>query len=59
MYFYNKFKFYRNKLNHLLKLTRKQDYNAYFSQNINNSKNIWKGIRKILNINQINQLKNV
>ena len=52
IYFQNKFKLYRNKLNHLLKLRKKHYYNAYFAQNITNSKNIWKGIRQIVNTKQ-------
>ena len=52
IYFHNKFKLYRNKLNHLLKISKKQYYNAYFARNIANSKNIWKGIRQITNIKQ-------
>ena len=39
-------------LNHLLKISKKQYYNAYFARNITNSKNIWKGIRQIVNIKQ-------
>ena len=45
-------RYYRNKLNHLLKICKKQYYNAYFARNIANSKNIWKGIRQITNIKQ-------
>ena len=34
-YYHTKFKLYRNKLNHLLKISKKQYYNEYFFQNIN------------------------
>jgi hypothetical protein len=48
VYDYNKFKCYRNKLNHLLKLSKKQYYNKYFLDNKNNSKNLWKVIKQIV-----------
>ena len=52
IYFQNKFKLCRNKLNRLLKTSKKQYYNAYFARNFANSKNAWKGIRQIVNIKQ-------
>ena len=48
IYYYNKFKYYRNKLNHLLKLSKKQYYNKYFLDNKHNSKNLWKVIKQIV-----------
>lgn len=36
----------------MLKISKKQYYNAYFARNIADSKNIWKGIRQITNIKQ-------
>ena len=39
-------------MNHLLKISKKQYYNAYFARNFANSKNIWNGIRQIVNIKQ-------
>jgi hypothetical protein len=39
---------YRNKLNHLLKISKKKYYNSYFLQNANNTKRIWNGIKEIV-----------
>ena len=49
-YYHTKFKLYRNKLNHLLKISKKQYYNEYFFQNIKDGKRIWKGIKQIVKI---------
>ena len=43
-YYHTKFKLYRNKLNNLLKISKKQYYNKYFFQNISDGKRIWIGI---------------
>ena len=50
LYFHSKFKFYRNKLNHLLRISKRMYYNDFFNNNINNMKNTWKGIRQIVNL---------
>ena len=42
-----KFKLYRNKLNHLLKISKRKYYNNVF-ENTNNSKKIWKGVKQIV-----------
>ena len=47
-YYHTKFKLYRNKLNHLLKIGKKQYCNKYFFQNINDSNRIWIGIKQIV-----------
>ena len=47
-YFHSKFKLYRNKLNHLLKLSKLQYYNNYFLNNVKDSKKIWNGIKQII-----------
>ena len=47
-YYHTKFKLYRNKLNHLLKISKKQYYNKYFFQNIKDGKRIWMGIKQIV-----------
>ena len=47
-YYHCKFKMYRNKLNHLLKISKKKYYNSYFLQNANNTKRIWNGIKEIV-----------
>ena len=48
-YIHTKFKSYRNKLNHLLKISKKEYYNNYFFDNINDCKRIWKGVKQIVN----------
>lgn len=48
IYYHAKFKLYRNKLNHLLKLSKSQYYNDYFNVNISDSKRVWKGIRQLI-----------
>ena len=48
-YIHSKFKLYRNKLNHLLKIAKKEYYNNYFFDNINDCKRIWKGVKQIVN----------
>ena len=50
-YYHTKFKLYRNKLNHLLKISKKQHYDKYFFQNLNNGKRIWMGIKQIVKFN--------
>ena len=42
------FSLYRNKLNHLLKLSKKQYYSNYFLKNIKDSKKKWNGIKQII-----------
>ena len=45
---YVKFKLFRNKLNHVIKSSKKLYYENYFRCNKLNIKNIWKGIRQIV-----------
>ena len=45
-----KFKSYRNKIANLLKISKKNHYNDYFNDNLNNIKNTWKGINEIINV---------
>ena len=47
-YYHTKFKLYRNKLNHLIKISKVNYYRRYFSSNTTHIKNIWKGIKQIL-----------
>ena len=48
IYYHAKFKYYRNKINHLLKISKRQYYNEYFLENRNDSKRIWNGIKQII-----------
>ena len=43
-----KFKYYRNKINHLLKLSKRKYYNQYFLENSNDIKRVWNGIKQII-----------
>ena len=55
-YYHARVKFYRNKLNHLTKLSNRSYYNNFFSIHVNNGKRIWQGIKQIVQINpQVNQ----
>ena len=47
-YYQTKFKVYRNKLNHLIKISKRKYYNDYFSIHLNDGKRIWKGIKQIM-----------
>ena len=49
-YYHLKFKYYRNRLNHLLKVSKKQYYNDYFHANRSNPKKIWTGIKRIITL---------
>ena len=50
LYWYNKFKQYRAKLNHIIKHSKKSYYDDYFMNNTSNIKNIWRGIRKLITL---------
>ena len=48
-YYHDKFKLYiRNKLNHLIKISKSSYYKKYFAENKFNLKNTWKGIKEIV-----------
>lgn len=47
-YSFSKYKFYRNKLKHLLNLSKKNYYVNYFSTNTNNIKETWNGIKQLI-----------
>ena len=49
-YYHLKFKYYRNRLNHLIKVSKKQYYNDYFHANRSNPKKIWTGIKRIITL---------
>ena len=53
-YYHARFKFYGNKLDHLIKLSKRSYYN-FFSIHINNGKRIWQlqGIKQIVQIIKI------
>ena len=43
---------FRNRITREIKKAKKEFYKKYFQDNINNMKNLWKGIKDILNINK-------
>ena len=56
-YYHSKFKLYRNKLNRLLRISKRIYYNNYFVQNINDTKRLWKGIKQIIHFKS--KVKNI
>jgi hypothetical protein len=46
--FYSRFKKFRNKINHLVRMSKNNYYNNYFNNHLNDSKLVWKGIRQII-----------
>lgn len=56
-YYHCKFKTYRNKINHLLKLSKRSYYNNYFLVNTNNPKKIWNGIKEIVHFKETSSHK--
>jgi hypothetical protein len=49
-YYFSKVKSYRNRLNRLIKISKRDYYNNYFTINNKNMKNIWRGIKQIISI---------
>ena len=49
-YYHTKFKLYRNKINHLLKVSKNNYYDNYFHVCMSDSKKVWKGIRQLVNL---------
>ncbi len=49
-YYFSKFKTYRNKLKHLISISKKNFYNKYFANNKYNIKNTWKGIKQLITL---------
>lgn len=48
-FYHDNFKFYRNRIVNLIRNSKINYYNYYFLSNLNNSKNIWKGIKELIN----------
>ena len=49
-YYHLKFKYYRNRLYHLIKVSKKQYFNDYFYANRSNLKKIWTDIKRIITL---------
>ena len=47
-YYHTKFKYYRNKINHLLKVSKNNYCNEYFHRSRGNSKRLWKGVKRVI-----------
>ena len=47
-YYHSKFKIYRNKINHLLRIRKKAYYYQYFLDHIKDGKKVWNGIKQII-----------
>ena len=45
----NKYKYYRNKITTLTRLSKQMYYQDFFNSNINNMKQTWKGINELIN----------
>ena len=43
------YKIYRNKISSLTRLSKKNYYHAFFAENLNNMKNTWNGINRLIN----------
>ena len=50
VHYHSKFKIYRNKIHHLLKVSKNNYYNNYFHVSKSDSKRVWKGIRQLVNL---------
>ena len=48
MYNYNKFKHYGNKINHLIKISKRKYYHDYYLTHSKDNKKIWNGIKQII-----------
>ena len=50
VFYHTKFKLYRNKLNDLLRCSKRNYYCNFFKTNSGNSRKIWKGIKNLIHI---------
>ena len=46
---YQKYKYYRDLINHLIRKSKKSYYASYFDKSQNNSKKLWCGVKEIIN----------
>ena len=58
---HNLFKYYRNSLNKIARLSKANHYKAFFEDNKNKLNKVWKGIKEIININKkdTQQIRNI
>ena len=50
LYFLTKYKYYRNQITCLLRISKKNYYHSYFLANSKNIKNIWTGIKELITL---------
>ena len=48
-FYYCRYKFYRDKINHLIRSEKRKYYDKFFKNNLDNSKKIWQQVNKIIN----------
>ena len=48
-FYYCRYKFYRDKINHLTRSEKRKYYDKFFKDNLDNSKKIWQQVNKIIN----------
>ncbi len=53
-YYLSKFKSFRNKLKHLLPISKKNYYNNYFQLKKDSIKDVWKGIKQLITLKKAN-----
>ncbi len=54
-----KYKSHRNKINHLIRISKRKYYSNYFQNFKNDSKKIWSGIKEIINKNNKSSSSNI
>ena len=54
-----KFKFLRNKLVELIRVSKRLHFREYFHKNLKNPKEIWKGIRDLVSLKEKNPSKSI
>ena len=54
--FYKKYKYYRDKINHLIRKSKKDYYINYFASFKENSKKLWSGVKEIIDNNVNNKI---
>ena len=57
--FYIEYKSYRDKINHLIRKSKRNYYNNFFTSNVNNIKKIWSGINSLTNRKTRNKNENI
>ena len=58
-YNYSQYKLYRDKLNKIIKLSKKNYYKTYFNEHQNNSKRTWNGINEIIGKHRKDKQQNI